>query len=71
VMPPGRMWPRRLRGKRISSRHRIEVSFGEPIQPSDDTAALIERVQTFFENGDGQPSTSPYRRARKSGTRSD
>jgi 1-acyl-sn-glycerol-3-phosphate acyltransferase len=69
VMPPGRMWPKRLRGKLISSRHRIEVSFGEPIAPSDDTAALIERVQTFFENGDGRPSTSPYRRTRKSGTR--
>jgi 1-acyl-sn-glycerol-3-phosphate acyltransferase len=71
AMPPGRMWPKRLRGKGISSRHRIEVSFGEPIQPSRDTAALIERVQTFFENGDGRPSTSPYRRVRKSGARSD
>jgi 1-acyl-sn-glycerol-3-phosphate acyltransferase len=70
AMPPGRMWPKRLRGKVVSSRHRIEVSFGEPIQPSDDPAALIERVQTFFENGDGRPSASPYRRVRKSGTRS-
>ena len=66
AMPPGRMWPKRLRGKVLSSRHRIEVSFGEPIQPSADTAALIERVQTFFENGDGRPSASPYRRTRKS-----
>jgi 1-acyl-sn-glycerol-3-phosphate acyltransferase len=70
AMPPGRMWPKRLHGKLLSSRHRIEVSFGEPIQPSADTAALIERVQTFFENGDGRPSTSPYRRSRKSGARS-
>jgi 1-acyl-sn-glycerol-3-phosphate acyltransferase len=70
AMPPGRMWPKRLHGKLLSSRHRIEVSFGEPIQPSADTAALIERVQTFFENGDGRPSTSPYRRTRKSGARS-
>jgi 1-acyl-sn-glycerol-3-phosphate acyltransferase len=69
AMPPGRMWPKRLHGKVLSSRHRIEVSFGEPIQPSTDTAALIERVQTFFENGDGRPSTSPYRRTRKSGAR--
>ncbi len=67
AMPPGRMWPKRLRGKLLSSRHRIEVSFGDPIQPSDDTAALIERVQTFFENGNGRPSTSPYRRAREAG----
>jgi 1-acyl-sn-glycerol-3-phosphate acyltransferase len=71
AMPPGRMWPKRLRGKLLSSRHRIEVSFGEPIQPTADTAALIERVQTFFENGDGRPSTSPYRRTRKSGARSE
>lgn len=70
AMPPGRMWPKRLHGKVLSSRHRIEVSFGEPIQPSADTAALIERVQTFFENGDGRPSTSPYRRKDKSGARS-
>jgi 1-acyl-sn-glycerol-3-phosphate acyltransferase len=70
AMPPGRMWPKRLHGKLLSSRHRIEVSFGEPIQPSADTAALIERVQTFFEKGDGRPSTSPYRRTRKSGARS-
>jgi 1-acyl-sn-glycerol-3-phosphate acyltransferase len=70
AMPPGRMWPKRLHGKLLSSRHRIEVSFGEPIQPSADTAALIERVQNFFENGDGRPSTSPYRRSRKSGARS-
>jgi 1-acyl-sn-glycerol-3-phosphate acyltransferase len=69
AMPPGRMWPKRLhlRGKPLSSRHRIEVSFGEPIQPSADTAALIERVQTFFENGDGGLSASPYRRKGKSG----
>jgi 1-acyl-sn-glycerol-3-phosphate acyltransferase len=71
AMPPGRMWPKRLHGKVLSSRHRIEVSFGEPIQPSADTAALIERVQTFFENGDGRPSASPYRRMGKSGNRSD
>lgn len=66
AMPPGRLWPKRLQGKVISSRHRIDVSFGEPIQPTGDTAALIESVQSFFENGDGRPSTSPYRRSRKS-----
>ena len=63
AMPPGRMWPRRLQGKIMSRRHRIEVSFGEPIPPNGDTAALIEKVQSFFENGDGGPSRSPYRRA--------
>src|ERR1019366_5952854 len=53
AMPPGRIWPKRLHGKLLSKRHRIEVSFGEPIRPSEDAAALIERVQSFFENGDG------------------
>jgi 1-acyl-sn-glycerol-3-phosphate acyltransferase len=63
AMPPGRMWPRRLQGTLLPRRHRIEVSFGEPIPPNGDTAALIERVQSFFENGNGGPSPSPYRRA--------
>jgi 1-acyl-sn-glycerol-3-phosphate acyltransferase len=62
VMPPGRMWPKRLQGRLVSRRHRIEVSFGEPIPPNGDTAALIEKVQTFFDSGDGGPSKSPYRR---------
>jgi 1-acyl-sn-glycerol-3-phosphate acyltransferase len=64
AMPPGRWWPKRLRGRLLSKRHRIEVSFGEPILPNGgDTAALIERVQSFFDdNGDGGPSKSPYRR---------
>ena len=26
----------------------------------EDTTALIERVQSFFDNGDGGPSPSPY-----------
>ena len=62
AMPPGRIWPRRLSGTIVSRRHRIEVSFGEPIPPNRDTAALIERVQSFFENSGGGPSRSPYRR---------
>ena len=62
-MPPGRLWPRRLRGRLLPKRHRITVAFGEPIPPDGDTAALIERVQSFFESGDGGPSRSPYRRA--------
>jgi 1-acyl-sn-glycerol-3-phosphate acyltransferase len=63
AMPPGRLWPKRLRGTVVSRRHKIEVSFGEPIPPNRDTAALIERVQSFFENSSGGPSRSPYRRA--------
>jgi 1-acyl-sn-glycerol-3-phosphate acyltransferase len=62
AMPPGRLWPKRIHGKIFSRRHRINVSFGEPIRPMEDTTALIERVQSFFDNGDGGPAPSPYRR---------
>ncbi len=63
AMPPGRLWPKRLHGKLFSKRHRITVSFGEPIAPGADTQALIDRVQTFFETTSGSgPSINPYRR---------
>jgi 1-acyl-sn-glycerol-3-phosphate acyltransferase len=73
AMPPGRLWPKRIHGKLISRRHRIDVSFGEPIQPGGDAAALIERVQRFFDsgNGDGGPSASPYRRRKLVGASPD
>lgn len=70
AMPPGRLWPKRLHGKLISKRHRIEVSFGDPIKPNGDATALIERVQRFFEDAEGGPSTSPYKRRRLTGARS-
>jgi 1-acyl-sn-glycerol-3-phosphate acyltransferase len=59
VMPPGRFWPRRIHGKIMSKRHRIQISFGDPIKPIDDPSAVIEHVQRFFEqddNGDGAGS---------------
>jgi 1-acyl-sn-glycerol-3-phosphate acyltransferase len=64
AMPPGRFWPKRLRAKPVSKRHRITVSFGEPITPTGDTAQLIESVQHFFEDGNGGsgPYRSPYAR---------
>ena len=71
AMPPGAFWPKRLRGRLLSKRHRVEVSFGEPIPPLSDTAALIEKVQYFFESGEaGSPALSPYRR-RASGSSDD
>jgi 1-acyl-sn-glycerol-3-phosphate acyltransferase len=63
AMPPGAFWPKRLQGRLFTRRHRVDVTFGEPIPPLADTAALIERVQNFFESGEsGSPSISPYRR---------
>jgi 1-acyl-sn-glycerol-3-phosphate acyltransferase len=71
AMPPGRLWPQRLRATPVSKRHRITVSFGEPISPTGDTAQLIESVQRFFENaGNGGPYRSPYgRRGQKTADR--
>lgn len=64
AMPPGRIWPKRLRSRLVSKRHRITVSFGDPISPTGDTNELIETVQHFFENAtDGNPYRSPYTRA--------
>lgn len=69
AMPPGQIWPKRLRGRLFPKRHRIEVSFGEPIPPLADTAALIERVTEFFEGAEpesGAKKRSLLRRRPKS-----
>ncbi len=62
AMPPGRIWPKRLRSTPVPRRHRIEVSFGEPIPPSPDATAMIEYMQRFFDSGGPSPYRSPYRR---------
>ncbi|MGH2843080.1 MAG: hypothetical protein ACRDKL_05770, partial [Solirubrobacteraceae bacterium] len=68
AMPPGQVWPKRLRGRLFSRRHRIQVSFGEPIPPQGDTAAMIERVQRFFEGGETAATPrSPYVRRKGRG----
>lgn len=66
AMPPGRLWPKRLRAKPVPKRHRITVSFGEPITPTWDTTEMIENVQNFFDSatdGGSSPYRSPYARA--------
>ncbi len=67
AMPPGQIWPKRLRGRILSRRHRIHVTFGEPIRPEADTTAMIERVQHFFEDEVGPASRSPYVRRKGHG----
>ena len=69
AMPPGRLWPKRLRSKPVPKRHRIEVSFGEPITATGDPTELMEQVRGFFENG-GSPSPyrSPYRQRATAGS---
>ncbi len=62
AMPPGRFWPRRRRDKPVPRRHRIEVSFGEPIIATADADAVMDYVRNFFHNGSASPYRSPYRR---------
>jgi 1-acyl-sn-glycerol-3-phosphate acyltransferase len=60
AMPPGRLWPKRLRAKPVPQRHRVTVSFGEPITPTPDTDEMIARVQSFFDSA-ASASASAYR----------
>jgi 1-acyl-sn-glycerol-3-phosphate acyltransferase len=69
AMPPGRFWPRRKQDRPVSRRHRIEVSFGEPITATGDADDVMEYVRNFFQNGSVSPYRSPYRRRATAGTR--
>jgi 1-acyl-sn-glycerol-3-phosphate acyltransferase len=48
AMPPGRIWPKRIQGMLFSKRHNVEISFGKPIAPSKDPAAIAESLSRFF-----------------------
>lgn len=69
AMPPGRFWPRRRHDRPVPRRHRIEVSFGEPIKATGDADDVMEQVRNFFQNGSVSPYRSPYRRRATAGTR--
>jgi 1-acyl-sn-glycerol-3-phosphate acyltransferase len=51
AMPPGRNWPRRIKGRFLSHRHRVEVHFGAPIMPAagEHRHEVMERVREFLE----------------------
>jgi 1-acyl-sn-glycerol-3-phosphate acyltransferase len=68
AMPPGRFWPRRRHHVPLSGRHRIEVSFGDPIIATADADQVMESVSTFFQNGSVSPYRSPYRKRTPVGT---
>jgi len=58
AMPPGRNWPKRIKGRFFSRRHKVEVHFGAPITPVDGEHRheVMERVRAFLEaerNGNG------------------
>ena len=69
AMPPGRFWPRRRHDRPMPGRHRIEVSFGEPITATEDADAVMDYVRNFFQNGSASPYRSPYRRRATASTR--
>jgi 1-acyl-sn-glycerol-3-phosphate acyltransferase len=51
AMPPGRNWPKRLKGRFVSRRHKVEVRFGEPIRPraGEHGSEVMARVRAFYE----------------------
>jgi 1-acyl-sn-glycerol-3-phosphate acyltransferase len=51
VMPPGRKWMRRRRGRLRGGRHPIAVHFGPPVRPGDGEhrTDVMERIRLFFE----------------------
>jgi 1-acyl-sn-glycerol-3-phosphate acyltransferase len=57
AMPPGHSWPHRLRGRFFTHRHKVEIEFGEPIDPATckDRDAVMERVRAFLERDSGPP----------------
>jgi 1-acyl-sn-glycerol-3-phosphate acyltransferase len=69
AMPPGRNWPKRLKGRFLSRRHRVEVHIGTPIRPleGEHRNELMARVRAFLEaeagNGHG-PAPAPARAER-------
>jgi 1-acyl-sn-glycerol-3-phosphate acyltransferase len=59
AMPPGRNWPKRLRQRFLSRRHKVEIHFGAPIRIGADEHRndVMERVRSFLEReaGDAAP----------------
>jgi hypothetical protein len=50
-MPPGQNWPKRRRGRVLSRRHKVEVRFGRPIAPRDesDRREVMDDVRAFWD----------------------
>ena len=51
VMPPGKNWPKRIRGRVFSRRHQVDVRFGDPICPRsvNDGRHVMDDVRAFWE----------------------
>ena len=48
VMPPGKFWPARLRGKNGTHRHSVDVCFGDPITADGNSRDVLKTVERFF-----------------------
>jgi 1-acyl-sn-glycerol-3-phosphate acyltransferase len=66
AMPPGRNWPKRLKGRFFSRRHTVEIHFGEPIWPADGEHRneIMERVRACIDpdRPDAPPPAAESRR---------
>jgi hypothetical protein len=49
-MPPCQNWPRRRPGRLLSRRHKVEVRFGRPIAPRDESERreVMDEVRAFW-----------------------
>jgi 1-acyl-sn-glycerol-3-phosphate acyltransferase len=58
AMPPGQNWPKRLPGRFVSRRVKVEVRFGAPIPPRDpsERRQVMAEVREFWER-EGRPAS--------------
>jgi 1-acyl-sn-glycerol-3-phosphate acyltransferase len=51
AMPPGQNWPKRRPGRIFSRRHKVEVRFGDPIAPRDESLRreVMDEVRKFWD----------------------
>ena len=64
AMPPGQNWPKRRPGRLFSRRHKVEVRFGEPIAPRDESQRreVMDEVRAFWERKGLPGGAGPPRR---------
>jgi len=57
AMPPGQNWPKRRKARLLSRRHKVHVTFGEPIAPRDpaERREVMDEVRAFWERK-GEPA---------------
>jgi 1-acyl-sn-glycerol-3-phosphate acyltransferase len=60
AMPPGQNWPQRTPGRIFSRRHKVEVRFGRPIRPRDesDRREVMDEVRAFWERKGRPPGVT-------------